>query len=41
MESGLAGLGLVCAGGVLVQGSTVAIAFRAGAWRRPAAPARE
>ena len=33
MESGLGGLGLVCAGGLLFQGSTLALAFRSGVWR--------
>lgn len=33
MESGLRRLALVCAGGLLLQGSTLAVAFHAGAWR--------
>ena len=37
-EGGLTGLALVGAGGLIVYGSTLAIAFRAGAWRPRRAP---
>jgi len=33
MESGLDGLALIGAGGLIVFSSTLAVAFRAGAWR--------
>ena len=33
-DTGLGGLAIVAAAGLLVYGSTVAVAFRAGAWRR-------
>ena len=34
-ESGLTGLGVVAACGLLVYGTTLAVAFRAGAWKTP------